>query len=354
MKKTIRFIAILAGTAVSVLLLAGVIYEQIGRARDPKRLPPRIGQAVDIGGRTINLFCSGAGSPTVVFESGGRGLGYEWVQVQPEVAKFTRACWYDRPGTGWSDPPDVPRTSATVTHDLHEALHRAGVMPPYMLVGASIGGEYARVFTAKYPNEVAGLVFADSSHPDQNEPLPMKGPLYRVPAWLREVMCVGMPFAERVGFVRFMLPSRVPVPHRFTPEQQAVYASLVRRPESAYVAGAQGCKASDGGRIYRDTGTGNPEIDDAARASGDLGDRPLIVLVGGREDAPPRNEEERQIAAFRLVWINELQASLAKLSTRGKEVVVPHAGHMIGEEQPEAVVGAVREVVEEVRSKMKN
>ena len=350
MRKAIRFIAIFLATIVITLAIIGAIYEQIGRARDAKRLPPRIGQAIDIGGRAINLFCSGEGSPTVVFESGGRGLGYEWVQVQPEVAKFARACWYDRAGTGWSDPPDQPRTSTTVTSDLHEALHRAGIAPPYVLVSASIGGEYARVFTAKYPSEVAGLVFVDSSHPDQNEPLSMKGPLYRVPAWMREVLCLGMPFAERVGFVRLMLPKRVPAPQRFTPEQRSIYVALQRRPESTYAAGAQGCKASDGGRIYRDTGTGNPEIDDAARSSGDLGDRPLIVLVGGREgSAPPRNEEERQIAAFRRVWINELQASLARLSTRGKEVVVPHAGHMIGEDDPGAVVSAVNQLLEQLR-----
>ena len=351
MRKAVRSIAIYLGTTMLVLLLVGVIYEQIGRSRDRKRLPPRIGEAVDIGGRTINLFCSGEGSPTVVFESGGHGLGYEWIQVQPEVAKFTRACWYDRAGTGWSDPPEQPRTSTTVTRDLHETLHRAGVQPPYVLVGASIGGEYARVFTAKYPDEVAGLVFADSSHPDQNEPLPMKGPLYRIPPWIREAMCVAMPLADRVGLVRLMLPSHVPVPENFTPEQKNIYAALRKRPESTYVAGAQSCKASDGGRIYRDTGTGNPEIDDAARAAGNLGDRPLIVLVGGREDTLPRNEAERQVAAFRLVWINELQASLARLSTRGKEVVVPRAGHMIADDQPEAVVTAVREVVDDVRKK---
>jgi pimeloyl-ACP methyl ester carboxylesterase len=350
-RKAIRSIAIFLGTLVVVLLLMGLIYESVGRARDAKRLPPRIGQAVDIGGRTMNIFCTGEGSPTVVFESGGHGLGYEWVQVQPEAARFTRACWYDRAGTGWSDAPDQPRTSATVAHDLHETLHRAGVMPPYVLVGASIGGEYSRVFTAKYPDEVAGLVLADSSHPDQNEPLPMKGPLYRMPPWLRHALCVGQRAAFRVGLVRLLLPDRVPVPERFTPEERAIYAALRKRPQSTYVAGEQSCAATDGGRVYRDTGTGNPEIDDAARASGDLGDRPLIVLVGGREgNAQPRNDEERQIAAFRRIWINELQPSLARLSTRGKQIVVPNAGHMIGYDNPEAIVSAVKDVINQVRA----
>ncbi len=91
MRKALRFIGIFLATVIVTLMLLGVIYEQVGRSRDARNLPPRVGRAVDVGARSINLFCSGEGGPTVVFESGGRGLGYEWVQVQPEVAKFTPA-----------------------------------------------------------------------------------------------------------------------------------------------------------------------------------------------------------------------------------------------------------------------
>jgi len=91
-----------------------------------------------------------------------------------------------RAGVGWSDPPFAPRTSTSIANELHELLHRAGVAPPYVLVGSSIGGEYARVFTAKYPTEVAGLVLVDSSHPDQNEPPRAKGPASRLPRLVRE------------------------------------------------------------------------------------------------------------------------------------------------------------------------
>ena len=101
----------------------------------------------------------------MVFESSGNDPGYDWVLVQPKVATFTRGCWYDRAGVGWSDPPPKPQTSTAVANDLHELLKRAGIPPPYVLVGQSIGGEYARVFTAKYPGEVAGLVLVDSAIP---------------------------------------------------------------------------------------------------------------------------------------------------------------------------------------------
>lgn len=351
MRRLLRRVAFSAVVILTLLLVTGVVYERLGRRNDAKRLPPRIGRAIDVGGgRTMNIFCSGEGSPTVIFENGGHGLGYEWINVQPEVAKFTRACWYDRAGTGWSDPPAETRTSATVTADEYELLHRAGVEPPYVLVGASIGGEYARVFTAKYPTEVAGLVFSDSSHPDQKEPAPLRSPVNKMPIWVRETICIVRPFAEDVGFVRLILPNRVWTPPQLTSEQRATYAALSKNPENTYAAGAQDCKATDNGRINRPSGTGNPEIDDAARNSGSLGDRPLIVLVGGRDSVPTNSQdpEERQIAEFRRVWIDELQPQLARLSTRGKEIVVPNAGHGIGFENPSAVVNAVREVVHEV------
>ena len=64
----------------------------------------------------------------------------------------------------------MARSSASIINDLHELLQRTPVMGPFVLVGHSIGGEYVRIFAAKYPSEVAGLVLVDSTHPDQREP----------------------------------------------------------------------------------------------------------------------------------------------------------------------------------------
>src|SRR5260370_34168003 len=91
--------------------LGGFTCEQVGRARDANQLPPRVGQAVDIGGRTLNLYCSGQGTPTVILETGRNSPGYAWLLLQSKIAVFTRACSYDRPGVSWSHPPSSPRTS---------------------------------------------------------------------------------------------------------------------------------------------------------------------------------------------------------------------------------------------------
>ncbi len=147
------------------LVLAGMLYEQIGERRDKTRYQ-QIGRSVDIGGRTLNIYCSGEGYPAVIFESGGHTAGYSWIGIQPEVAKFTRACWYDRPGYGWSDPGPSPRTLTAIANDLHTLLHAATLPGPYVLVGATAGAFHVRVYNGLYPSEVAGAVLIHASDPD--------------------------------------------------------------------------------------------------------------------------------------------------------------------------------------------
>jgi pimeloyl-ACP methyl ester carboxylesterase len=246
---------------------------------------------------------------------------------------------------GWSDPPPSPRTSATVVSDLHEMLSHAGLPPPYVLVGASIGGEYARDYTSRYPHEVAGLVFVDSSHPDQQEPPFMLSPFNSVSPRTREQICTALPFMARFGILRFMA-SRMggPVPSQFSPERE-ISAKLNAQPKALRTDAEQVCAATDGGRLVPTLGTGNAELDNAARSAGSLGDLPLIVLTAGRYWAPAGLE--RQAADYHEIWVHQLQASLARLSTRGQQVVVD--AHHDMSEAPDAVVTATQHVVNEVR-----
>lgn len=338
---------VIAGIVFTLLMLVtGFAYEQIGRNNEMNRLPRRIGQAVDVGGRTLNLYCSGKGSPTVVFESGGNGPGLEWSLLQPRIAQSTRACWYDRAGVGWSDPPPDPRTSASVVGDLHELLRRAAVAPPYVLVGASVGGEYIRVYAHRFPPDVVGLVLLDSSHPDQREPVFLQSPFNLMSPAKRHLICMGLPFIARFGILRLIASHmRRPVS---TPswEQSDILAELNSRPTAMRVDAEQTCAATDDGRLVSPIGTGNPELDNAARKAGSLDNLPLIVLTAGRYWAPQGYEKEA--AEYHGIWVRDLQASLARLSTRGKQEVV-NAHHDMSE-APDAVVNAIQEVVNDVRS----
>jgi pimeloyl-ACP methyl ester carboxylesterase len=129
------------------------------------------------GGRHLYLECHGSGSPTVIFEAGLRSRGDIWnwsrdgigTGVLPRVSPYTRACYYDRPGTlatypyvSRSDPVPMPRSTGEVAADLHALLAAAGVQGPYVMVGASTGGLIVREYASLYPAEVYGVVLVDA------------------------------------------------------------------------------------------------------------------------------------------------------------------------------------------------
>lgn len=119
--------------------------------------------SVDVDGHKMNLLVGGKGSPAVIFE-GGAGAGIaSWSTVQSEIAKSAMTVSYDRAGLGQSQPGPKPRSAKQIATELHAALEKAGVKPPYVLVGHSLGGIFVRVFADMYPKEVAGMVLIDPS-----------------------------------------------------------------------------------------------------------------------------------------------------------------------------------------------
>ncbi len=138
-----------------------------------------------VGGYKMHIYCTGQGSPTVILDAGMGDSFISWRKVQPEIAKFTRVCSYDRAGIGYSDSSPRPSTSKDFAQELHMLLHNAGVAPPYVLVGHSMGGFDVRLYASLYRNEVVGMVLVDSSHPEQQKRLPPE--LKDLDAtWLRE------------------------------------------------------------------------------------------------------------------------------------------------------------------------
>src|SRR2546423_579768 len=120
-------------------------------------------QKIDVGGHALNMLIGGEAAPAVVFEAGfGAGLT-SWATVQNNTAKFARTVSYDRAGIGQSELGPKPRAAKQIAAELHTALQKAGIAPPYILVGHSFGGIYARVFADMYPKEVAGMVLIDPS-----------------------------------------------------------------------------------------------------------------------------------------------------------------------------------------------
>ena len=313
-------------------LICGILYEQIGHRQDRRRLP-QIGRSVDIGGRTLNIFCSGRGGPAVIFESAS-GIGLEWQPAQTEVAGFTEACWYDRAGMGWSDPGPFPRTSEAIARDLHEMLKRAGVPPPYVLAGFSFGGLPLREYGGLYPNEVAGMILVDSAQEDE----PLRAPKFYLahtaPRFLWRPLDLAFRSAALVGLIRLTQSSRAQSKNLAQMTHEEIIAALRQQPKS----------------IASSTSAGLVEPESYAQAGSvrDLGNLPLIVLTARQPLDFHDPELNRQATAYQQIWIHEMQSKLARLSTRGRQVVLPGCNH--GSIPPEEVTTAIHEVVTQVRS----
>ncbi|MEP6912189.1 MAG: alpha/beta hydrolase, partial [bacterium] len=143
-------------------------FKRAGKTASSDPNAPKL-ESIDAGGHKLNLLTAGHGTPTVILEAGfGAGIA-SWTSVHSEIAKFTRVVAYDRAGLGQSGPGPKPRTAKQFAIELHTALKNAGINPPYVLVGHSMGGITVRVFADMYPRDVAGLVLVDPSQEGFND-----------------------------------------------------------------------------------------------------------------------------------------------------------------------------------------
>lgn len=323
--------------------MVGAGYQAIGNSRDASRFPQQ-GKSVSLGpefgGLKLNVDCAGQGRPTVVLDSGLGVPGVGWDAVQKDAAKFTRVCWYDRAGYGWSEGSAAPRTSLEIANELHALLTAAGEKGPFVLVGHSFGGYNVRVYNGQYPAEVAGMVLVDASHEDQ---------LSRMSPALQQTMSkmnqalkrqeMLAPLLIRFGVMRFTQRNQ-PASPGLSKEFSQELAYLQMQAKFVEAAGSEMSLFS-------------PQSADQVRAAGNLGDKPLMVLTAGKNvsasDLPP-GMSLKDFEDFHQIWVNELQVQEANLSTRGKRIMVPDSDHMIPFERPDAVVEAIREVCDAVKS----
>jgi pimeloyl-ACP methyl ester carboxylesterase len=352
-----RLLRVASGLAALLILalLGGVAYEQRARSRAAADHPPP-GRLVTVGDRTLHLDCRGTGSPTVLFEAGLDANGsLAWSAVHDSVAATTRACAYDRAGIMWSGPLQAGevRDAAAVARDLGRLLDAAAEPGPFVVVGHSLGGPYALVFTAARPANVAGLVLVDASHPEQEARLrPAVGDLT---GKMASQMGVARVLAASGGMRLFLQPDTAQFPG-FPPPQLAVAGRFQPQGMPAVMAEAAALGASmEQARVTTAVGDrplGDRPLGDRPLGDRPLGDRPLVVLTAlrplGANELAQMQISERQGAAMRAIW-DTLHVEEAAWSTRGRHVRVPDSGHYLQFDRPDLVIGAVREVVGHVR-----
>ncbi|HET9906751.1 MAG TPA: alpha/beta fold hydrolase [Anaerolineales bacterium] len=291
------------------LAMLGYIYEPVAEAADAKTYPPP-GQLVDVGGHRLHINCTGTGSPTVVIEAGLGDWSTSWASyVQPELAKTTRVCTYDRAGLGWSDASPLPSDAAHFARELHTLLQNANIPGPYVLVGHSLGGFIVRMFAHDYASEVAGVVLVDSMNPRQ------------VTESLSNKLALFSSFEAalaRVGIGRLLV--KLPAIASGAPVNGEAYYPLFIRPGS-FQTTAQEYKAL-------------PVSAAEAAAVTSFGDLPLIVLTAKLNDNPG--------------W-PEWQTELLQLSSNSEQLLAENSGHTIQFDEPQAAIEAIVKMVELVR-----
>lgn len=291
---------------------------------------------VDIGGRRLNLYCSGRGPVTVVFDSPSGGAGWSWFEVQPHVAKRTRACVYDRAGLGFSDPSPLPATLGNAAADLHALLKAAGIAPPYVMVGSSYGGGVAQLYAYRHPGQVRGLVLAEPQHEDE------MARLNKVTGGKLQQMHEQMGARDRACMAQSE--------QGFAPGSESWAACIGTIPANrGRVLGAAELAGQLTAQYWRTNHAEGANIElgntalRAARAS--FGDLPLIVLSRGLSQYAIPGKPESALSKAYEAESRQMYKEMAALSLRGSHRVVAGAHHVIHLEQPEALVKAIDEVL---------
>jgi len=293
-----------------------------------KVAPPLPGKLIDIGGYRLHARVLGSGSPAAVMDSGLGGNSLLWGNALPAVALITTAVAFDRAGYAWSEaaPNGTPRTSQQLVAEQRQLLSNAGIHPPYILLGHSFGAINALVFAKTHPEEVAGLVLVDPSHPEMFERVPGVPSGATVQRAMQMVSALG-----RVGLLRLLGPLmlRQLLPHGKQQFDADSWTALLLFASSA----------RDYANAAREAGAGLESFAQARGAPGSLGNLPIDVLtaewwVTGKQTA-------MKAASV------PMREELAALSSRGRHRIVSDCAHGdLPAARPDAVAESVRYILE--------
>jgi pimeloyl-ACP methyl ester carboxylesterase len=291
--------------------------------------------------RRLYLDCIGKGSPTILMEAGFGDDGTPWDEVRGKLGSRNRVCTYDRAGMGRSDASPKPATAANLVDDLHRLVRTAGIKTPFVLVGHSRGGLYATLYGLTYGSDVAGMVLVDPSFAEQD--------IESAAVSAREAQILSESSAKQRGLFRrcellaeagslsaddpagcFSISPSTSAAERGETLRQSLRADYYRTLRSEFEA-----------TMARE---GYGEILDRAKASiHPLGAMPLIVLTAGRPHQSGTSSPTDDAAAS-VVW-NHGHDRLASYSSKGRSIAVPMSGHYIQNDQPQAVIGAIKAIL---------
>jgi pimeloyl-ACP methyl ester carboxylesterase len=336
---------------VALVAVAGAAYQLVGLRRDVRRFPPP-GTLLDTGGGRLHVTCAGRGGPTVVFESGIAASSLSWTHVLPQVARFTRACAYDRAGLGWSDFPSASRTVEAMLSDLRGVIMHAAIagLPRQsseavqpdaaVFVGHSFGALLVCEYASRHPDETAGLVLLD---PPSEWHAITRQQRWRLWGGIQLSRLGGL--LARLGVVRAclaLLTGGAPgVPRHFVrifgPAAARELGHLVGEvrklpPDVHPMVQTLWCQP----KCFRAMAQYLESLEETAAAVSRitaLPEVPLVVISSADQSAEVIARHQQ----------------LARLSSNGRHTVAARSGHWIQFDEPDLVVETIREIVDRTR-----
>jgi pimeloyl-ACP methyl ester carboxylesterase len=304
---------------IAVLAIAGSIYQTAATESDQRKYPPP-GILVSVDGYKMHIYCIGEGSPTILLDHVGGGSSVDWALIQPRLAEHTRVCAYDRAGYGWSEFNPAPRTLEQQVNELRGLLRGANEQGPYIFVGHSYGARVGRVFAARYPSEIFGLVMMDT------------GLLYDDPRYPQETLTGLQNEIKMIRAINRLAPFGLLRLLRPILMDQPVYdlPADARMRNDSFVAT---------NRFWRSMNAQMdvlPVIFKEEHNVTTLGDIPLLVLISAERDEVT----------------TQANIETAKLSTRGRYQIVEGATHMslaYRTDDAQVCIDGILEVLDEAR-----
>jgi pimeloyl-ACP methyl ester carboxylesterase len=258
---------------------------------------PKIEKMIAVGGRSLDCCVYGKESPTVVLVSGFGAPQTYWNPVVPDLAAQTTVLTYDRAGIGKSEIGALPTHGQQAATDLHMLLNKLSLPKPYIVVGHSYGGSVVRLFASMYPDDLGGLILEDAQHEDILEE--------------QRKILKGKDLEQLEEMVSKFAPPD-------NPKTEGDYRYITM---------------------------------EQVKSSKPLPKVPFVVITAGdrSKGMPPVFSEE---ASRKMVELGmDLQKKLVALIPGGKHIIVEGAGHNIHLEKPEALIGPVTKMINEVRNK---
>ncbi|NES19272.1 MAG: alpha/beta hydrolase [Symploca sp. SIO3E6] len=313
-----------------LFLFTTTIYHIIITWIENRRYQPP-GQMINLDGYQLHLYSKGEGNPTVVIEHSLGGIdGYFLIE---EIAKITRVCIYDRAGYGWSQMSPKPRCSSEIVKELDTLLYRAGIEPPYLLVGNSFGSYNVRLYAHHFPEKVFGIVLTDGLHEEAMLKMPLR--LKALTLFFSSGFAMSI-LGSILGLVRLLGTVGIfEVIKRelaqFPPETRRMVKRSFYRPQHWLTMWRE---------IWNLEASGRQVIQ-----ADNLGDIPLVSIKARTFLNPTIGNLYIPIKAADKL-LEKMHTELLKLSTNCRQLLASRSSHFVWIDEPEIILNAIQEVLQ--------